>query len=83
MIVTDYSMADLKKHADYCKSMSNDGLVKSELGYVAMDVPAEIVYAYCAKYGVPFKDIMRDKKAQDAFVQHPDNAHFRIWKGKL
>lgn len=49
----------------------------------AATVPGGVIVDWCAKRGVTFAQLMRDGSLQDAFLNDPANAPFRVWKGRV
>lgn len=54
----------------------------SEVKHAAR-IPAVVIEKYCNEQGVSFEQFMADPVHIKRVVEHPDNAMFRIWRGKL
>ena len=82
LLVKEYKMSDIKKVADFSKSMHNAGLHGTGDKMVASVHPA-VIMAWIAQRGMTMNQFMSEPKNAIAFLEDPDNSQFRIWKGKI
>lgn len=54
----------------------------SEMKHAAR-IPNVIIEKYMNDNGVTFEEVMNNPQHMKRIVENPDNAAFRIWKGKL
>jgi hypothetical protein len=69
--------------AEYAKRQHNEGHHGSSDMKHAARIPNVIIEKYLNDNGVTFEQFMADPAHIKRVVEHPDNAMFRIWKGKL
>lgn len=50
---------------------------------LAASVDTTVIIDWCNKRGVTFNRFMNDQGLQNAFLDDPANAPFRIWKGRI
>lgn len=81
--INELDRADADIVAEHCKSLAGAGLTGSSDMKHAMSVPGWFIVDWCNKRGMTFAEFERDQKAQNAFLDDPDLAMFRVWKGKV
>lgn len=81
--IHEVDRADLEILADHCKAMHNAGAGNGKDEKLAMRADGFTILAWCNQRGVTWAEFFRDTKLQERFIEDPDNAAFRIWKGKL
>lgn len=69
--------------AEYAKALHNEGHHGSSEMRHAAKIPLVIVEKYCNERGITFEQFMNDDAHLKAVVENPDNAMFRIWKGRI
>lgn len=85
IVTTHYNLAEVKAVAEYAKGLHNAGMDKALDGgdkLVASVHPA-IVHKWCADNGVTFDRLMCDPAIAKRFLEDPNNAHFRVWRGAI
>ena len=82
-LVKEYKMSDIQKVAEFSKEMHNAGLHGTKDDKVVASVHPAIVMAWIQKRGVTMNQFMSDENLSKAFLEDPDNEHFRIWKGRI
>jgi hypothetical protein len=83
-VSTNYSMAEIQRVADYAKARHNEGY-QTALGgdkLVASVHPA-VIHQWCNARGITMSQFMCDSKLSKQFLEDPDNAAFRVWKGAI
>ncbi|MBB3226996.1 hypothetical protein FHW69_001597 [Luteibacter sp. Sphag1AF] len=75
--------ADLTSLADKAKAMSSAGDVGTKDMKLAMEVHDFHVYAYMNKRGITYDQFWQDPQHLKNLLNDPDNADFRIWKGRV
>lgn len=68
--------------ATYCREAGEAQKSGGDFKHAAT-VPGWVIVDWCNKHGITFKDLMRDNKIQDRFLNDPANAPFRVWKGRI
>jgi hypothetical protein len=69
--------------AEHTKRLHNEGYHGSSDMKHAASIPLVIIEKYCNEQGVSFEEFMGDETHIKRVVEHPDNAMFRVWKGRL
>ena len=69
--------------AEYAKRQNNAGFYGTSEMKHATRIPNVIIEKYCIENGVSFADCLADPIHSKRIVENPDNAAFRIWKGRL
>lgn len=69
--------------AEHCKAMRSVGAGNGKDDKLAMSAPGWVVNDWCVRKGIRFAEFMRDRKLQTRFLNDPDNAHFRVWTGRV
>lgn len=69
--------------AEYAMAQSAAGFTGSSEMKHAARIPMVIVEKYCNERGITYSDFMRDPAHIKRITEDPDNAAFRIWKGRL
>lgn len=69
--------------AEFAKAQHNAGYHGSSEVKHAASIPLVIVEKYCNDHGVSFPEFMGNPVHIKRLVEHPDNAAFRIWPGRL
>lgn len=69
--------------AEFAKAQHNAGYHGSSEVKHAASIPLVIVEKYCNDNGVSFPEFMANPVHIKRVVEHPDNAAFRIWKGRI
>lgn len=54
----------------------------SEMRHAAR-IPNVVIEKYCNDHGVTFAEVMRSPEHARRMLNHPDNAAFRIWPGRV
>lgn len=80
-LVHGVSGADLDTVATYCRE-AGDAKQSSDWKH-AMRVDGTVIMDWCNKRGIEWSQFMRDSVLQTKFLDDPDNAVFRIWKGRI
>lgn len=83
-VSTDYDMSEITRVAEYAKSLHNEGYHTAIGGdkLVASVHPA-VIHSWCAARGITMSQFMCDQKLSKQFLEDPDNAAFRVWKGAI
>ena len=82
--IHEVSRADLDLIAEDCKARHNAGLTKTADGdWHVMRADPFTVQAWCDRNGITFAQFMRDQSLINRFIDDPDNAAFRIHKGRV
>lgn len=68
--------------ATYCREKGDAHKAGGDWKHAA-SVDTTVIIDWCTKRGVTFNRFMRDEALQNAFLNDPDNAVFRIWKGRV
>lgn len=74
---------DCTPYAEHAKAMHNAGNHGSSEVRHAAKIPYVIVEAYCNEHGINMHEFLNDPAHIKRMVMNPDNAAFRIWKGKI
>lgn len=69
--------------AEYAKAQHNEGNFGTADVKHAARIPNVIVEKYCNDNGVTFEQFMGDPVHIKRLVEDPNNAMFRIWRGRL
>lgn len=73
---------DLDTLATYAREAADAHKASGDMKHV-MSVDQTVIIDWCNKRGVSFKQFIRDEALQTRFLDDPDNATFRIWKGRI
>lgn len=73
---------DLTPVAEYAKAMHSAGLTGSKDMKLAGIVHPFMIYAYMHKRGLSFEEASSPDHLVN-ILRDPDNADFRVWKGKI
>lgn len=73
---------DLDSLATYCREKGEAHKAGGEMKH-AMSVDGTVIMDWCNKRGVTWSQFMNDTQLQTRFIDDPDNAPFRIWKGRM
>lgn len=73
---------DLDSLATYCREKGEAHKASVEMKH-AMSVDGTVIMDWCNKRGVTWSQFMNDTQLQTRFIDDPDNAPFRIWKGRM
>lgn len=69
--------------AEHAKALQNAGIHgTSEMRHAAR-IPQVIVEKYCNDRGITFREFMNDQTHVRRILNDPDNAMFRVWKGRV
>lgn len=75
---------DVEAVVEDAKARHNAGATQTGMGdRHAMRVPLILIDAWARKKGLTYGEVMRDQALLKQFVEDPDNADFRVWKGAL
>jgi len=74
---------DCNAIAERAKAMHNEGIHGSSEMRLAASLPFVIVEKYCNDNGITFQEFCNNPAHTKRIVEAPENAAFRIWKGKL
>lgn len=80
-LVHGVSGADLDVIATYCRE-TGDNSHKGDFKHAAR-VDGTVIMDWCNKRGIPWNQFFIDPKLAERFLDDPDNAPFRIWKGRV
>lgn len=69
--------------AEYAKARQREGHHGSSEMRFAASLPLVIVEKYCNENNITFAEFMGDRAHIKRICNHPDNAAFRIWPGRL
>lgn len=69
--------------AEYAKARHKAGLVGSSEMRLAASVPFVIVEKYCNDNRITMAEFKQSQEHKKRLLSAPENADFRIWKGKL
>lgn len=78
--------SDLDILADHCKALHNAGAGNGKDEKLAMRADGWTIMDWCNRKGVSWQQFWSGsdaKQLQERFIEDPDNAAFRVWKGKL
>lgn len=75
--------ADLTPLAERAKALHSAGETGSKDMKLAMEVHDFHIYAYMNKYGVSYEEFCSNPEHIRRLLNDPDNADFRIWKGRV
>lgn len=73
---------DLDALATYCRASGEAHKTGGDMKH-AMSVDGAVILDWCNKRGVTWQQFMSDSALQVRFLDDPDNAPFRIWKGRI
>ena len=76
------SGSDLDAIATYCREAGDAHKAGGDMKHVAT-VDQTVIMDWCNKRGITFSQLMRDEVLLDRFLNDPDNAIFRVWKGRV
>lgn len=74
---------DVDTVADHCAALRSVGAGNGKDEKLAMTAPGWVVNDWCVKKGITFAEFMADRRLQTRFIEDPDNANFRVWRGRL
>lgn len=74
---------DLEIIKEHCAALHNAGLTGTKDDKLVMSCDGFTIMDWCNRKGIKWGHFWRDKKAQLRFLEDPDNAAFRVWKGKI
>lgn len=74
---------DCTPYAEHAKAMHNLGAHGSSEVKHAAKIPLVLVEKYCNEQGINLHEFLNNPAHIKRVVEHPDNAAFRIWKGRL
>lgn len=75
---------DVEAVVEDAKARHNIDATKTGMGdRHAMRVPIIVIDAWARKKGLTYGNVMRDQSLLKQFVEDPENADFRVWKGNL
>jgi hypothetical protein len=77
------SVQDCTPIADQPKAMHNEGFHGSSDMRLAARIPLVVVEHYLAKNGIVYDEFAASQEHKRRLIMDPDNAHFRIWAGRL
>lgn len=82
--VTIQKVDDVTDAVERAKALHNMGAHTTGMGDKhAASIPIPVLTEWAAKRGKTFGDCMHDEALLKQFLEDPDNAVFRIWKGAL
>lgn len=75
---------DVEPTLEAAKARHREGLTTTGMGdkHVA-SIPVPVLDAWARRRGLTFGDVVREQRLMQQFLEDPDNADFRIWKGAL
>ena len=75
---------DVTALVDRAKGLHNSGKHTTKMGDKhAASIPMPVLVEWLQKRGKSFADWAQDRTLARQFLEDPDNAVFRVWKGKL
>lgn len=69
--------------AEYAKARHNAGLVGSSEMRLAASIPLVIVEKYCNDNNITMAEFKQSQEHKKRLLNAPENADFRIWKGRI
>lgn len=82
--VTTARKSDVDAVAQHCADLRAAGLDTTGHGdKLVASVPGWVINDWCTRKGITFREFMRTPKLAERFLSDPDNAAFRVWKGRL
>lgn len=84
-LVKEYSLSDIQKVAEHSKAMASVGADTNAQGEkLVATVHSAVIIAWLNKRGLTMNEFMSNStNLAKQFLEDSDNAHFRVWKGKL
>lgn len=76
------SGSDLDALATYCKEAGESHKTGGDWKHAA-SVDGAVIIDWCNKRGLTFGQFMRDEALITQFLNDPQNAVFRVWKGRV
>lgn len=73
---------DLDALATHCREVAEVQKAGGDMK-LAMSVDGTVIIDWCNKRGITWQQFMQDSAIQTRFLDDPDNAVFRIWKGRI
>lgn len=68
---------------DRNKALSNEGFTGRPDARVVASIPPVVIEHYCNVRGITLHQWMTDPEVRKRFLNDPDYADLRIWKGKV
>ncbi|MCA3039420.1 MAG: hypothetical protein ING37_02290 [Rhodocyclaceae bacterium] len=68
---------------DRAKALSNEGFHGRPDARVVASIPPVVIEHYCNVKGITFQQWCTDPEIRKKFLNDPDYADLRIWKGKV
>lgn len=68
---------------DRNKALSNEGFTGRPGARVVASIPPVVIEHYCNVKGITLHQWMTDPEVRKRFLNDPDYADLRIWKGKV
>jgi hypothetical protein len=68
---------------DRAKALSNEGFHGRPGARVVASIPPVVIEHYCNVKGITFQKWCTDPEIRKKFLNDPDYADLRIWKGKV
>lgn len=84
-LVKEYNLSDIQKVAEHSKAMASVGADTNKDGEkLVATVHSAVIIAWLNKRGLTMQEFMSNSSTiAKQFLEDADNAHFRVWKGKL
>lgn len=70
-------------HVDMVKALSNEGFTGRPDARVVASIPPVVIEHYCNVKGITLHQWCTDPEIRKRFLNDPDYADLRIWKGKV
>ncbi len=74
---------DVTPVLEYAKAMHNEGFHGHADSRYVGTIPGVVIEAWCHAKGVSYRQWCSDEEVRKRFLNDPDYANFRIWKGKV
>lgn len=68
---------------DFAKAAHNEGMWGRPDARLVATIPGVVIEHYCNTHGITFRQWCTDPDVRKRFLNDPDYADLRIWKGKL
>lgn len=73
---------DLDTLVTYCRERGETERAGSDMK-LAASVEGTVIMDWCNKRGITWQRFMNDQALQARFLDDPENACFRVWKGRI
>lgn len=83
LMATTADKRDVDAVADHCKALRSVGAGNGKDDKLAMSAPGWVINDWLVRKGITFAEFMSNRRLQTQFIEDPDNAHFRVWTGRL